>query len=509
MLKNTFPYSNNRHVSHIRQLPHILKINLHTKLDDGKDPKSKIDDKTKDELKENIKNELKKDLKFEIGDKTKDELKEKIKNELEKDLKNELKKDLKFELDDKTKNEIKDKIKKEIEDEIDCKRDKNGHDKGGKGEDSFDKDGYDKEGFDKDGRDKDSFDKDGRDKDSFDKDGYNKEGFDKDGRDKDSFDKDGYDKDGYNRKGFDEDGYDRTGFDKDGYNKKGFDKDGKKKGNDDDENGKKKGDDDDENGKKKGDDDDENEVNEMVSITSQEITPDHADATKCGSFSGYYNTYNQVGRQGFSTSELLEAFYPEMYSNHKIAEHLEKGSKVFYGAVNYKFAFSEPFDYSWGNASNMWCKKCSDSPGEIACQGDEIKSFCYPAGYYADKNFNESFFAERTCPNLVKVSGAATIKAKQVAPLILVNSLGEMIDKDGNNTTIYYSSLSPYLKANGHIKDCAGEANCKKFAEIMKKVAWYTNKEVLLKTVSGDLQGANPYYYDNEDNYVSVDTNFV
>ena len=42
MLKNTSPCSNNRHVSHIRQLPHILKINLHTRLDDGKEPKSKM-----------------------------------------------------------------------------------------------------------------------------------------------------------------------------------------------------------------------------------------------------------------------------------------------------------------------------------------------------------------------------------------------------------------------------------------------------------------------------------
>ncbi|WP_250295652.1 hypothetical protein [Wolbachia endosymbiont of Oedothorax gibbosus] len=426
MLKNTFPCSNNRHVSHIRQLPHILKINLHTKLDDGKDPKSKIDDKTKDELKKdlkceiddktknelkkNIKSELEKDLKFEIGDKTKNELKEKIKNELEKDLK--------FELDDKTKNELKDKIKKEIKDEIDCKCDKNG----------FNKDGYDKDGYDKNG-----------------------------------FDKDGYDKDGY----------DRTGFDKDG--------------------------------KKKGD---ENEVEQTAFIVSQEITQDHADIAKCGSAAGYYKSYNQVGRQGFSTSDLLKEFYPEMYSNPKIAEHLEMGSKVFYGAVNYKFAFSEPFDYSWANASNMWCKKCSDNSSEIACQDDEIKSFCYPAGYYANQDCNKSFFAEKACPNLVKVSGADTIKAKQVAPLILVDSSGQMIDKDGNNTKIYYSSLSPYLNANGHIKDCAGDAKCKNFAEIMKKVAWDSDKEVLL-TVSGDLQKANPYYYDNEDNSVSVDTNFV
>ncbi|UIP92663.1 hypothetical protein JSQ73_005885 [Wolbachia endosymbiont of Anopheles demeilloni] len=83
MLKNTFPYSNK------------LKINLHTRLDDGKDPK--------------------------------------------------------YEIDDKTKNEIKDKIKKEIEDEIDCKRDKNGHDKGDKDKDGFNKDGYDKDGYNEKG----------------------------------------------------------------------------------------------------------------------------------------------------------------------------------------------------------------------------------------------------------------------------------------------------------------------------------------------------------------------
>ncbi|MDR2045607.1 MAG: hypothetical protein LBP77_01230 [Rickettsiales bacterium] len=48
----------------------------------GKDLKCEIDDKTKNEMKENIKNELKKDLKCEIDDKTKNEMKENIKNEL-------------------------------------------------------------------------------------------------------------------------------------------------------------------------------------------------------------------------------------------------------------------------------------------------------------------------------------------------------------------------------------------------------------------------------------------
>lgn len=43
----------------------------------------------------------------------------------------------------------------------------------------------------------------------------------------------------------------------------------------------------------------------------------------------------------------------------------------------------------------------------------------------------------------------------------------------------------------------------------MKKVAWDNDKEVLLKTVFDNVQRTSPYYYDNEDNPVSVDTNFV
>ncbi|WP_264732362.1 hypothetical protein [Wolbachia endosymbiont (group A) of Sphaerophoria taeniata] len=103
----------------------------------SKDLKCEIDDKTKNEMKENIKNELKKDLKCEIDDKTKGEIKENIKNELKKDLKceiddktkgemeenikNELKKDLKCEIDDETKNELKKNIKGELEKDLKCK----------------------------------------------------------------------------------------------------------------------------------------------------------------------------------------------------------------------------------------------------------------------------------------------------------------------------------------------------------------------------------------------------
>ncbi|WP_264704300.1 ENY2 family protein [Wolbachia endosymbiont (group B) of Apotomis betuletana] len=116
MLKNTSPYSNNRHVSHICQLPHILKINLHTRLDDGKDPKSKIDDKTKNELKEKIKNELEKDLKCEFDDKTKEKLKNKIKDEVKDEIDCKCDKDaIQKEIEDKIKDKlIKDEVKKEL-----------------------------------------------------------------------------------------------------------------------------------------------------------------------------------------------------------------------------------------------------------------------------------------------------------------------------------------------------------------------------------------------------------
>uniref|UniRef100_A0A3B0JHM8 Uncharacterized protein n=1 Tax=Wolbachia endosymbiont of Aleurodicus dispersus TaxID=1288877 RepID=A0A3B0JHM8_9RICK len=248
--------------------------------------------------------------------------------------------------------------------------------------------------------------------------------------------------------------------------------------------------------------------NENREIISQKITADHVDITKCGSTGVYYNSYKHVGCHGFYTSDLLEAFYPEMYSNPKIAEHLKLGSKVFYGAVNYKFAFSESLDYSPASFSNILCGKCAVSRSETACRDNEIKSFCYPAGYYANKDYNQNFFAEKAWPNLVKMSGATTIRAKQISPLILVNSLGKMIDREGNETGESYFSLTPYLN-NGHIKDCLGNTTCKKFAAIMKKVAWDSDKEVLLKTVFDDVQKVNPYYSDNEDSSVFVGTNFV
>ncbi|KLT22350.1 hypothetical protein wVul_0138 [Wolbachia endosymbiont of Armadillidium vulgare str. wVulC] len=132
MLKSTYFYSNQKNTSRACSLPpdtcsvsDMVKVNLFTKLDDckvnkskliydkcGKDLKCKIDDKTKNELKEDIKSELEKGLKFEIGDKTENELKEKIKNEIMKDLK--------FEIDDETKDELEKKISEEVKANINC-----------------------------------------------------------------------------------------------------------------------------------------------------------------------------------------------------------------------------------------------------------------------------------------------------------------------------------------------------------------------------------------------------
>ncbi|WP_341808848.1 hypothetical protein [Wolbachia endosymbiont (group E) of Neria commutata] len=76
-----------------------------------------------------------------------------------------------------------------------------------------------------------------------------------------------------------------------------------------------------------------------------------------------------------------------------------------------------------------------------------------------------------------------------------------MIDKDGNNTQIYYSYLKPYLKPNGKIKDCAGDTKCKEFAEIMKKVAWETDKEVTLQQTPA-LKGEASSY--SSSNYIEA-----
>ncbi|WP_419214767.1 hypothetical protein [Wolbachia endosymbiont of Rhagoletis cingulata] len=616
MLKNTFPYSNNRH---IRQLPHILKINLHTRLDDGKDPKPEINDKTKNELKEKIKNELEKDLKFEIGDKTKDELKEKIKNELEKDLKfeigdktkdelkekiknelekdlkfeigdktkdelkekiknelekdlkfeigdktkdelkekiknelekdlkfeigdktkdelkekikNELEKDLKFEIGDKTKNEIKDKIKKEIEDEIDCKRDKNGHDKGDKDKDGFNKAGYDKDGYNKKG---------------FDKDGYNKKGFDEDG-----YDKDGFDKDGYNKKGFDEDGYDRTGFDKDGYNKKGFDRNGKIKDEDgkikddedgkikDDEDGKIKDDDgkkkDDEDGKIKDDDgkikDDEDgkikddEDGDDTVIEGKLVSLGHSETEKCGADAEKYATEKQVGKPAWFTKDLLKQFLPELMSNDEITSHFDKDSKDQYHAQNFGITFrceedeecGKNIDFTLATPSNMWCNKAGNK-GDAGLQcRKEIRSIntsaCCPIDMPENNPIgNHNFFLNDECPNLIldlpleklKACEGKTIVAKLKSPMVIVAKDNSIVDKIGYKIAEHkYNQVKDKLNYEGGILDSTGKSpeDLEKVVKTIERGLWVSDKEVKLKipAMPSYSPGAN---YDEDETFM-------
>ncbi|MCA7010972.1 hypothetical protein [Wolbachia endosymbiont of Tribolium confusum] len=245
--------------------------------------------------------------------------------------------------------------------------------------------------------------------------------------------------------------------------------------------------------------------NESGEITSQEITPDRSLPEICGPKATLYKSNNKIGYQGFNTSDLLKKLYPEMYSNSKIIPYIEKGAEGSYGAANFKFAFTEVLD-SIPNFSNTKCVKCTNSPQELACQEEKVKSFCYSNNYYNTKEYNKNFFSRKSCPDLIKNSNEASIiKAKQVAPLILVNTLGQMIDKEGNNTQVHYNSLKPYLKLNGKIKDCENDQKCKDYTAIMEKVAWDSDKEVLLKTAVNNTQEANPYYYGNEDNSTSVE----
>lgn len=65
--------------------------------------------------------------------------------------------------------------------------------------------------------------------------------------------------------------------------------------------------------------------------------------------------------------------------------------------------------------------------------------------------------------------------------------------------------MKRYLNDDGKIKDCGDIQKCKDYIPIMEKVAWNSDKEVLLKTAVNNTQEANPYYYENEDNSTSVE----
>ncbi len=356
-----------------------LKKNIKIELE--KDHKCEIDDKTKNELKENIKkenikNELKKDLKCEtceIDDKTKNELKENIKNEL--------KKDLKYEIDDKTKEEIKNKIK----DEIDCKCDQKGE---GEGETV-------------------------------------------------------------------------------------------------------------DNGSK-------------GAIESMLITEKHAtDKDNCLSYAGYYKSRGEVGQPGWVTKDLLKQFLPDLMSNKEIVDHFYTKNGKQYHADNFAITFESKentkcgsnINYTWAAPSNMWCNKGGKTgDAGLRCpedfQSDKTSVCCPSTAPYYDYIYSKNFFLNDRCPNLVlnlkgkelEECAGKTIVAKLKSPLIILDYSNKIIDKDGNNTGIYYSQLKPHLNPDGTMKDCGSNAKCQEYAKIIDKILWTSDKEVTLKIPDNSVE---------------------
>lgn len=131
--------------------------------------------------------------------------------------------------------------------------------------------------------------------------------------------------------------------------------------------------------------------NENGEITSRKVTSDCSKYENCGPYPHFYKVDNKIGCQGFSASDLLRELYPEMYSNPKIAKYIEEVAHGNYGTVNFKFAFTEDLNsISW--LGNIECEKCVDNQRELACQEEEIKSFCYPNVYRSNPELNKSFF---------------------------------------------------------------------------------------------------------------------
>ncbi|MBC6686416.1 hypothetical protein H9I48_04180 [Wolbachia pipientis] len=353
----------------------------------GKDHKCEIDDKTKNELKENIKIELEKDHKCEIDDKTKNELKENIKNELKKNIKSELEKDHKCEIDDKTKEEIKNKIK----DEIDCKCDQN------------------------------------------------------------------------------------------------------KTSNEEKDKG-------------KGEVDD----GSKGAIESMLITDKHAtDKDNCLSYAGYYKSRGEVGQPGWVTKDLLKQFLPDLMSNKEIVDHFYTKNTKQYHADNFAITFESKentkcgsnINFTWAAPSNMWCNKGGKTgDAGLRCpedfQSDKTSVCCPSTAPYADYIYSKNFFLNDRCPNLVlnlkgkelEECAGKTIVAKLKSPLIILDYSNKIIDKDGNNTGIYYYQLKPHLNRDGTMKDCGSNAKCQEYAKIIDKILWTSNKEVTLKIPDNSVE---------------------
>ncbi|MDR0773571.1 MAG: hypothetical protein LBE46_04645 [Wolbachia pipientis] len=245
-------------------------------------------------------------------------------------------------------------------------------------------------------------------------------------------------------------------------------------------------------------------------IESMLITEKHAiDNDNCSSYAGYYKSSGEVGKLGWVTKDLLKQFFPDLMSNKKIVDHFYTKDGKQYHADNFAITFKSEentkcrsnINFTWGGPSNMWCNKGGKTGNAgLRCtenfQSDQTSACCPSTTPYYDYIYSKNFFLNDRCPNLVldlkgkelEECAGKTIVAKLKSPLIILDYSNKIIDKDGNNTGIYYYQLKPHLNPDGTMKDCGSNAKCQEYAKIIDKILWTSDKEVTLKIPDNSVE---------------------
>jgi hypothetical protein len=217
-------------------------------------------------------------------------------------------------------------------------------------------------------------------------------------------------------------------------------------------------------------------------IESMLITEKHAiDKDNCSSYAGNYKSYGEVGKPGWFTKDLLKQFFPDLMSNKEIVDHFYTKDGKQYHADNFAITFKceentkcgSNINFTWGGPSSMWCNKGGKTGNALLrCpedfQSDQTSVCCPSTAPYWDYIYSKNFFLNDRCPNLVldlkgkelEECAGKTIVAKLKSPLIILDYSNKIIDKDGNDTGIYYSYLKPFLNPDGTMKDCRSNAKC-------------------------------------------------
>ncbi|NEV49590.1 hypothetical protein EUZ93_03760 [Wolbachia pipientis] len=245
-------------------------------------------------------------------------------------------------------------------------------------------------------------------------------------------------------------------------------------------------------------------------IESMLVTEKHAtDKDNCLSYAGYYKSRGEVGQPGWVTKDLLKQFLPDLMSNKEIVDHFYTKNTKQYHADNFAITFESKentkcgsnINYTWAAPSNMWCNKGGKTgDAGLRCpkefQSDKTSVCCPSTAPYADYTYSKNFFLNDRCPNLVlnlkgkelEECAGKTIVAKLKSPLIILDYSNKIIDKDGNNTGIYYYQLKPHLNPDGTMKDCGSNAKCQEYAKIIDKILWTSDKEVTLKIPDNSVE---------------------